>query len=168
MVVERKLAVIAEFTGHRMSGCVDATEWVATGMEIAESEVGAALIMARHHAGKLMGLGVVLRDRLPRVRAAMERGQLDLYRVGLIESATRNVTPEHLGEVERHVLDQVLAPSDNPGGGLTGRRLSNTIGRIVGHLFGGVRRRSAHFSLRWLPDHRDRRAGHRGSHGARN
>ncbi len=141
-MVERKLAVIAEFTGHRMSGCVDATEWVATGMEIAESEVGAALIMARHHAGKLMGLGVVLRDRLPRVRAAVARGQLDLYRVGLIESATRNVTPEHLGEVERHVLDQVLAPSDTPGGGLTGRRLSNIIGRIVGHLFGGVRRTS--------------------------
>ncbi len=42
----------------------------------------------------------------------MARGQPDLSRVGLIESATRNVIPEHLGEVERHVLDQVLAPSD--------------------------------------------------------
>ena len=35
------------------------------GVEIAESEIRAALTTARHHAGTLISLGMSLRDRLP-------------------------------------------------------------------------------------------------------
>jgi len=115
--------------------------WACTGWEIAESEVGAALTVGRHRAGVLMSLGVALRDRLPWVRAAMAAGDLDPYRAGLIHDATRNVTAELIGEVERQILAKVLAPAV-AGVGLTGRRPSNAITRIVGQVDpAGVRER---------------------------
>ncbi|NMM92781.1 HNH endonuclease, partial [Rhodococcus sp. SRB_17] len=99
--------------------------------ELAESEIGAVLTMGRAAAGKLIGLGFALKTRLHRTRAAMARGELDLYRVGLIESATANVSDELIDEVERLVLEQVLAPAVDGGTGLTGRRLTGVIDRIV-------------------------------------
>ncbi len=89
--MERKLAVIAEFTDRRLldeaeSGCP---------AEIAEAEVGAALTVGRGEAGRLSVLATTLADRLPLVRAAMARGDIDAYRAGLINNATRNVEAEH-------------------------------------------------------------------------
>jgi len=99
--------VIAEFTDRRLldeveSGCA---------AEIAEAEVGAALTVRRGEAGRLNVLATTLADRLPLVRAAMARGDIDAYRAGLINNATRNVEAEHLDEAERAALAKILPPA---------------------------------------------------------
>lgn len=61
----------------------------------------------------------------------MARGELDLYRVGLIDSATANVADDVIDEVERQLLEKISAPPIPGGTGLTGRRLTAAIDRIV-------------------------------------
>ncbi|MDV6266973.1 HNH endonuclease signature motif containing protein [Rhodococcus globerulus] len=134
MLVERKLAVVAEFFTRRSAEHVEGGTWTSSAHELAESEVGAVLTMGRAAAGKLIGLGFALKTRLHRTRAAMARGELDFYRVGLIESATANVGDELIDEVERLLLEQVLAPPVDGGTGLTGRRLTAAIDRIVARV----------------------------------
>jgi len=134
VLLERKLAVIAELGDRRAAEYGDGDGWNSNGIEVAESEVGAALTAGRYQAGKLLDLGTTLRDRLPRVRAAMARGELDLYRVTLIDAATRNVSSELIAEVERRALEEILTPAAHGGTGLTGRRLTNAINRIVGKV----------------------------------
>ena len=134
MLVERKLAVVAEFFTRRSAEHVEGGTWTSSAHELAESEVGAVLTMGRAAAGKLIGLGFALKTRLHRTRAAMARGELDFYRVGLIESATANVGDELIDEVERLLLEQVLAPPVDGGIGLTGRRLTAAIDRIVARV----------------------------------
>ncbi len=149
-VAERKLAMIAALADDRLGEQCDAEQvgrWDADGLEIAESEVSAALTVARQHAGRLISLGVSLRDRLPRVRAALAAGQLDVYRATVIDTATRNVTNELIAEVEHRILEKALGPAAPGGTGLTGRRLTNVCARIIGGLDpAGVRerRRQAH------------------------
>jgi len=140
VLMERKLAVIAEFTDRRFSE----TEGTESGCaaEIAEAEVGAALTVGRAEAGRLSALATTLADRLPRVRAALARGEIDLYRAGLIEAATRNVDAAFIGEVERAALDKILPPGGPEGIGLTGRRARNAIDRIINQIDpAGVRER---------------------------
>ncbi|RZL22447.1 MAG: HNH endonuclease [Rhodococcus sp. (in: high G+C Gram-positive bacteria)] len=134
MLVERKLAVVAEFFTRRSAEHVEGGTWTSSAHELAESEVGAVLTMGRAAAGKLIGLGFALKTRLHRTRAAMARGELDFYRVSLIESATANVSDELIDEVERLLLEQVLAPLVDGGTGLTGRRLTAAIDRIVARV----------------------------------
>jgi len=105
VVVERKLAVIAELAEYRL--CEAAREEIDCGAEVAEAEVGAALTVGRGEAGRLIELGTVLAHRLPRVRAAMAAGLLDAYRVGLIACATRTVADEHIAEVESLALAKI-------------------------------------------------------------
>ncbi|MER2223760.1 MAG: DUF222 domain-containing protein, partial [Rhodococcus sp. (in: high G+C Gram-positive bacteria)] len=131
MLVERKLAAIAEFFERRSADHSDAGAWSSTAHELAEAELGAALTMGRAAAGKLIGLGFSLKTRLHRTRAAMARGELDLYRVGLIDSATANVADDVIDEVERQLLEKISAPPIPGGTGLTGRRLTAAIDRIV-------------------------------------
>lgn len=69
------------------------------------------MTVARHHAGRLISLGLSLRDRLPQVRAALAAGQLDVYRATVIDTATRNVTDELIAEVEHRILEKALAPA---------------------------------------------------------
>jgi len=109
VLAERKLAVIAAFADHRI--CAAARDDLICGSEVAEAEVGAALTVGRGEAARLIGLATALSDRLPRVRAAMAAGEIDAYRAGLIERATRNVADEFIAEVERLALAKILAPS---------------------------------------------------------
>jgi len=130
--------VIAEFTDRRLldeaeSGCA---------AEIAEAEVGAALTVRRGEAGRLSVLATTLADRLPLVRAAMARGDIDAYRAGLINNATRNVEAEHLDEAERAALAKILPPGGPGGIGMTGRRARNAIDAIINRVDpAGVRER---------------------------
>ena len=110
VVAERKLAVIAELFVRRTAEIESDGAWTSTAHEVVEAEIGAALTMGRAAAGRLIGLGMSLRTRLPATREAMARGDLDMYRVRLIENATANVTDDCIGEVERQLLEQVLAP----------------------------------------------------------
>jgi len=140
VVVERKLAVIAELAEYRL--CEAAREEIDCGAEVAEAEVGAALTVGRGEAGRLIELGTVLAHRLPRVRAAMAAGLLDAYRAGLIACATRTVADEHIAEVECLALAQILAPTGSDGVGLTGQRARNAIAAIIGRIDpAGVRER---------------------------
>lgn len=140
VLAERKLAVIAAFADHRI--CAAARDDLICGAEVAEAEVGAALTVGRGEAARLIGLATALSDRLPRVRAAMAAGEIDAYRAGLIERATRNVADEFIAEVERLALAKILAPSRPDGIGLTGQRARNAIGRIIGRIDpAGVRER---------------------------
>jgi len=102
VLMERKLAVIAEFTDRRLS-------------ETEGTESGCAAEIAE--AGRLSALATTLADRLPRVRAALARGEIDLYRAGLIKAATRNVDAAFIGEVERAALDKILPPVGPRGSG---------------------------------------------------
>ncbi|MBC2639711.1 MULTISPECIES: HNH endonuclease signature motif containing protein [unclassified Rhodococcus (in: high G+C Gram-positive bacteria)] len=110
VVAERKLAVIAELFVRRTAEIESDGAWTSTAHEVVEAEIGAALTMGRAAAGRLIGLGMSLRTRLPATREAMARCDLDLYRVRLIEDATANVTDDCIGEVEHQLLEQVLAP----------------------------------------------------------
>jgi len=140
VLAERKLALIAAFADHRI--CAAARDDLLCGAEVAEAEVGAALTVGRGEAARLIGLATALSDRLPRVRAAMAAGEIDAYRAGLIERATRNVADEFIAEVERLALEKILAPSRPDGIGLTGQRARNAIGRIIGRIDpAGVRER---------------------------
>ncbi|MGV9863139.1 DUF222 domain-containing protein [Rhodococcus koreensis] len=134
VVAERKLAVIAELFVRRTAEIESDGAWTSTAHEVVEAEIGAALTMGRAAAGRLIGLGMSLRTRLHTTREAMARGDLDLYRVRLIEDATANVTDDRIGEVERQLLEQVLAPQRSGGAGLTGRRLTNAANRIIAKL----------------------------------
>ncbi|KAF0959720.1 HNH endonuclease signature motif containing protein [Rhodococcus sp. T7] len=134
VVAERKLAVIAELFVRRTAEIETDGAWTSTAHEVVEAEIGAALTMGRAAAGRLIGLGMSLRTRLPATREAMARGDLDMYRVRLIEDATANVTDDRIGEVERQLLEQVLAPPRSGGTGLTGRRLTNAANRIIARL----------------------------------
>ena len=64
----------------------------------------------------------------------MARGDLDMYRVRLIEDATANVSDERIGEVEHQLLEQVLAPLRSGKTGLTRSRLTNAANRIIARL----------------------------------
>ena len=117
VLAERKLAVIAAFADHRI--CDAARDGIDCGMEVAEAEVGAALTVGRGEASRLIGLATTLADRLPRVRAAMAAGEIDAYRAGLIECATRNVSDEFIAEVERLSLKKIRS-SHPPGQTVSG------------------------------------------------
>ena len=139
-LAERKLAVIAELADHRLEQAV--RDEIDCGAEVAEAEVGAALTVGRGEAGRLIELATALAHRLPRVRAALAAGQLDAYRAGLIESATRNVDAEFIAEVERLSLEKILAPTGSDDVGLIGQRARNAIARIIGRIDpAGVRER---------------------------
>ncbi|WP_065492892.1 HNH endonuclease signature motif containing protein [Rhodococcus opacus] len=134
VVAERKLAVIAELFVRRTAEVESDGAWTSTAHEVVEAEIGAALTMGRAAAGRLIGLGMSLRTRLHATREAMARGDLDMYRVRLIEDATANVGDDQIGEVEHQLLEQVLAPPRSGGTGLTGRRLTNAANRIIARL----------------------------------
>jgi hypothetical protein len=64
----------------------------------------------------------------------MARGDLDMFRVRLIEDATANITDDCIGEVEHQLLEVVLASQRSGGTGLTGRKLTNAANRIIARL----------------------------------
>ncbi|WP_237723899.1 MULTISPECIES: DUF222 domain-containing protein [unclassified Rhodococcus (in: high G+C Gram-positive bacteria)] len=134
VVAERKLAVIAQLFVRRTAEVESDGAWTSTAHEVVEAEIGAALTMGRAAAGRLIGLGISLRTRLHTTREAMARGDLDMYRVRLIDDATANVSDDRIGEVEHQLLEQVLAPLRSGGTGLTGRRLTNAANRIIARL----------------------------------
>lgn len=51
----------------------------------------------------------------------------------LVEAATRKVRADVIGEAERRTLAKIL-PADADGVGLTGRRLTNAVNRVVGQV----------------------------------
>ncbi len=77
--------------------------------EFAACEVATALSVSSMAARNLAYLGDVLAHRLPRVRRALERGDLDLMRVRAIIDRTQFLTdPARLAEAEHRILAQVL------------------------------------------------------------
>lgn len=139
---EAKLAAVAEFTDQRTDEYHHLGVMTSDAVEFAESEIGVAITVSRTHAGGLIGLAMSLRDRLPGVRDALRLGQLDAYRARQIDSATANIGADLIDTVEKEALKKILAGPANKHHGLTGKRLTNAVGRIVNKLDpDGVRER---------------------------
>lgn len=141
-ITEAKLAAIAQFTDQRTDDYHKLGLMTSDAVELVESEIGVAITISRSQAGGLIGLAMSLRDRLPRVREALANGQLDAYRARQIDSATANIGDDLIGAVEKGSLEKILAGPRNRHHGLTGKRLTNAVGRIINKLDpDGVRER---------------------------
>ncbi|MEO6880873.1 MAG: DUF222 domain-containing protein [Mycobacteriaceae bacterium] len=100
--VAAKLALAHEVVGD---GDGDGDE------EFAACEVAAARSISSTAAKNLAHLGDVLAHRLPRVRATLQRGDLDLVRARAIIDRTQNIDdPFLLARAEGRILDHVLVP----------------------------------------------------------
>lgn len=108
-LAERRLAATARFVAVVESEYEQQGDYASDPIEVAESQIAAALPAKRCHAGADISLALSLQDRLPRTRAAMATGHLSLFRVRQIESATVNVDRERIDEVEAEAL-RYIAP----------------------------------------------------------
>ncbi|MCW4353221.1 HNH endonuclease [Hoyosella sp. YIM 151337] len=133
VVAERTLAAVAEVfrrfqveAAEAAGGVAD--EWVVVdAFDRAEAEIGAALGIGRRAAGGLVGLADALARRLPGTRALLAAGVLSVYQARQLESLTANVGDEVIEEVEREVLERVVA-----GGAVaSGRRLRDMVDRVI-------------------------------------
>lgn len=152
-VAERKLALCAHLLALRQAaeqhGSVDsdavdlsAGAFSSTAWEETEAEIGIALVMNRHGSAAMLDLAVVLRDRLPRVREELARGRIDVHRARQIDRGTANVADEYVDRVERAVIAAAVPPAGSEKVPATGRRLTDTIGRIIQRIDpDGARRR---------------------------
>ncbi|WP_158506351.1 HNH endonuclease signature motif containing protein [Tomitella biformata] len=139
---EAKLAAVAQFTDQRTEDYHKIGVMTSDAVELVESEIGVAITVSRTQAGGLIGLAMSLRDRLPRVREALKLGQLDTYRARQIDSATANIGEDLIDTVEKESLKKILAGPGNKHHGLTGKRLTNAVGRVINKLDpDGVRER---------------------------
>ncbi|GAA4823903.1 DUF222 domain-containing protein [Tomitella cavernea] len=159
--LERRLAATAQFLTVVDRELEVRGEWSSDPFEMAEAQIAAATTAKRSHAGAELSLALSLRDRLPRTRVALATGHLSAFRVRQIESATANVEADRVAEVEAEALRSIApdAPEsepdwdraeahagDDPGAagsmsaaspyrtvrrGLVGRRLTDTIARII-------------------------------------
>lgn len=133
VVAERMLAAVAEVFRRFQVEAAEAAGGVSDGWVVvdafdrAEAEVGAALGIGRRAAGGLVGLADALARRLPGTRALLAAGVLSVYQARQIESLTANVGDEVIEEVEREVLERVVA-----GGAVaSGRRLRDMVDRVI-------------------------------------
>lgn len=144
MLEERKLSLTTTLVDQIAAEYKQVGGWSSTALDVAESEVSVALVMNRYNAGKHIGIATALRDRLPRVRDALASGSVDLARAHQINNATCNVSDDLIDEVERQAMRKIIPDPASPRSGLTGKRLTNAIGRIVNKLDpDGVRERRA-------------------------
>lgn len=94
--------------------------------EFAVTEMAVVLCSSQGAVGDLLGVGLVLAERLSAVRRAWAAGELDLARVRVIIDHTQDVSPENLDLVERLLLERGrTAPST---------RLGAIIDRIVARV----------------------------------
>ena len=107
----RKLALAARVWRRRVEA--DARDGVpfTVRAEFVAVEVATALSVSTGAANALMYLGDVLDTRLPAVRTALERGDLDVVRVRTIADRTASICDlDVLAVVEALVLERVLVP----------------------------------------------------------
>lgn len=74
------------------------------GSEFDSEQVALLLKWTSSWAGDRMALAKSLTGRLPASLVALERGEIDLYKVESLDQLTQHLTLEHTGEVERRVL----------------------------------------------------------------
>ena len=76
------------------------------GGEYKAEQVGLLLKWPPNWAADRVDLAEQVVDRLPASLAALERGEIDLYKVRTISDLTVNLSAEHVGEVENQVLER--------------------------------------------------------------
>lgn len=142
MLDERKLTAAATLVDRIEHTYRECGAWSSTALDVAESELSMALTINRYSSGRLIGIAMALRDRLPRVRRALADGLIDLYRAHQVNDATCNVPEDLIGEVERRALEKIVPDPSSPRSGLTGKRLTNAVARVVNKIDpDGVRER---------------------------
>ncbi len=121
---QRQSAAMAELWSLRVA---EELAHGATGGQAGEfvvTEIAVAVCASRRAVGDLLGVGLMLADRLGAVRAAWASGDLDLARVRVIVEHTQHVSAAHLDLVERLLLERAVASPAS--------RLGPVIDRIVG------------------------------------
>jgi len=124
---QRKLAVVAELSRRREADDAAVGAWTSQLGEFVPAEVGVGLTVSKGVASAFVSTGQILDDRLPAIRAAFARGELDYARVRVIVERTAHVEDTSIAEVERRILDAAL----KPGRELVRGRLANAIDRII-------------------------------------
>jgi hypothetical protein len=76
------------------------------GGEYESEQVGLLLKWSPNWAADRGGLAEKVVDRLPASLAALERGEIGLYKVQTVNESTMNLSPEHAREVEDRVLER--------------------------------------------------------------
>ncbi|MGB9225736.1 HNH endonuclease signature motif containing protein [Mycobacterium sp.] len=146
-----QLVAIGELFGYRLTRCSETEEWAIDTMEALAAEVAAALRISQRAAADKVRYARALRERLPKVGALFEAGEIGfhafatiVYRTDLIEDR------EVLAAVDAQVAVKVpLWPS------LTKGRLSAQVDRIVVRVDAdAVRRRKERAADRdvWIGD----------------
>jgi len=121
------LAVVAELSRRREADDAAVGAWTSQLGEFVPAEVGVGLTVSKGVASAFVSTGQILDDRLPAIRAAFARGELDYARVRVIVERTAHVEDTSIAEVERRILDTAL----KPGRELVRGRLANAIDRII-------------------------------------
>ncbi|MEO6881127.1 MAG: DUF222 domain-containing protein, partial [Mycobacteriaceae bacterium] len=97
---QQQTAALAELWSLRVQEDLAAGRKTNSG-EFAVAEMAVALCSSPGAVGDLLGVGLVLAERLSAVRRAWAAGELDLARVRVVIEHTQDVSPENLDLVER-------------------------------------------------------------------
>ncbi len=122
-----QLVAIGELFAYRLSRCSETEDWAIDTMAAVAAEVGAALRISQGLAAGRVHYARAMRERLPKVGAAFEAGDIDfrlfatiVYRTDLI------IDPDVLAAVDAALAVNVVRwPS------LTRHRLAGAVDRIV-------------------------------------
>ncbi|WP_163748032.1 HNH endonuclease signature motif containing protein [Mycobacterium noviomagense] len=122
-----QLVAIGELFGYRLSRCSETEDWAIDTEEAVSAEVGAALRISRGLAGSRLRYARAMRERLPKVAAVFEAGEIGLRLFQTIVFRTDLITdPAVLAAVDAELAIQVARwPS------LTQGRLAGQIDKIV-------------------------------------
>ncbi|MCV7289773.1 HNH endonuclease [Mycolicibacterium wolinskyi] len=89
-----RLAAVAELFAYRLSRSTESEDWAIDTTEVVAAEIAAALRISQELAVSMIGYARAMRERLPKIGALFEAGDLDLamfrtlvYRTDLITDA---------------------------------------------------------------------------------
>ncbi len=133
-----QLVAIGELFAYRLSRCSETEDWAIDTMEAVAAEVGAALRISQQLATSRVHYARAMRERLPKVGAVFEAGDIDFRLFATIVFRTDLITdPEVLAAVDAELAAKVGRwPS------MTRGRLSGAVDKIVAKTdLDAVRRR---------------------------
>ncbi len=146
-----QLVAIGELFAYRLSRCSEDEDWAIDTMAAVAAEVGAALRISQGLAGSRVHYARAMRERLPKVGAVFEAGDMDFRLFATIVYRTELITdPDVLAAVDAELA---LAVARWPS--LTRSRLAGAVDKIVARVDAdAVRRRREQHAERgvWLDE----------------
>ncbi len=122
-----QLVAIGQLFAYRLSRCSESEAWAIDTMESVAAEVGAALRISQGLAGSRLRYARAMRERLPKVGAVFQAGDIDFRSFATIVYRTDLITdPDLLAAVDAELAVKVARwPS------LTRSRLAGAVDKIV-------------------------------------